>query len=149
MKKTTLFLCVWFILLGVVGTAKAILYTIDDDGNYIFAPEFNGDQFWRSMELDDLDHSSLKRYGTALWDEERRHPPYTISNNYDFVRGLPDWDKFRSQLNRRFKPRFVRLPPTPVAESPAPVPEPATLMLVGAGLIGIAALKRKKFSKGK
>jgi hypothetical protein len=44
MKKIILFLCVWFVFLGVVGAAKAILYTNGDDGDYIFAPEFNGEQ---------------------------------------------------------------------------------------------------------
>ena len=35
----------------------------------------------------------------------------------------------------------------PVAPAPAPVPEPATLILLGAGLVGLAGVGRKKFFK--
>jgi hypothetical protein len=180
MKKTILFLCVWFVLLGVVGAAKAILYTTADDSDHIFAPEFNNDKFWRGMEMDLTGHGALRNDGTALWDEGPRYqrrlskgwrglskfkhqfgniagwPDYP-SNEDTAGAGVPDlgtdldpnWVVDIADYINETPPADINLNPTPTSQAPAPVPEPATLMLVGAGLVGIAALKRKKLSQSK
>jgi len=67
------------------------------------------------------------------------------------VIGCPE----NSSDNPATKSSFTSITSTPVASSDAPstgdtplaTPEPATLILIGSGLIGLAGLGRKKFKK--
>jgi hypothetical protein len=187
MKKSFVFLCVWLIFLGIVGAAKAILYTISDDRDHFPALEFNTDQFRNDMAIGAAGHGAHRSHDPALWDEGRRYrhwvhrgwrglyagrhqyPRYAswteeepgidaaetgmqdpeISSDSDWQNAEePNLDDIAGYV-AGIPPAVSALNPAPTPESTAPVPEPATLVLVGAGLIGIAALKKKKSAKSK
>jgi len=85
---------------------------------------------------DGLDFSEIATGGELLWFEIEN---FENINNYNF--------KFRDTEGSNYtgKAQFTNFN-NPV-DSPSAVPEPATILLIGSGLLGLAGIGRKKFKK--
>ena len=107
----------------IAGTATSDFGTIDVDGTFGIYFEFKQHNWFKSYTHSDLNFNGNDNFEIAD------------------VFGMTGYGGAHSFLTHELISIGVN------DASPAPVPEPATCLLLGAGLFGMAAVGRKKFNK--
>ena len=85
---------------------------------------------------EDLDFSELTEETNLLWFEIKK---FKDKKNFEFT--FTDKKKKKNKYTGTVKLTHFNNP----SETPAAVPEPATILLLGAGIAGLAGFGRKKF----